>query len=111
VEARHLTRLSRALRTSGVNGVAAAFRGEAVFASGCSVLDRGYITVRPLYSAKTTMVSAFSENRAVRTSEVQDPETDFGQHCTVAITIGFRFLRQLYSRRTVYTIGVLPYMC
>jgi hypothetical protein len=83
VEARHLTRLSRALRTSGVNGVAAAFRGEAVFASGCSVLDRGYITVRPLYSAKTTMVSAFSENRAVRTSEVQDPETDFGQHCTV----------------------------
>jgi hypothetical protein len=30
------------------------------------------------------MVSALLEDRAVRTSEVQDPETGFGQHCTVA---------------------------
>ena len=33
-----------------------------------------------MYSAKTRAVSALFEDRAVRTSEVQDPETDFGQH-------------------------------
>jgi hypothetical protein len=31
------------------------------------------------------MVSAVSEDRAVRTNEVQDSETDFGQHCTIAL--------------------------
>jgi hypothetical protein len=40
--------------------------------------------IRPLYNAKTITVSASSEDRAVRTSEVQDPETDFGQHCSTA---------------------------
>jgi hypothetical protein len=47
------------------------------------VLDRGYITARPLYSAKAVTVSVLVEDRAVRTSEVHVPETDFGQHCYI----------------------------
>jgi hypothetical protein len=35
------------------------------------------------------MVSALLEDRAVRISEVQDPETGFGQHCTYRTMIIF----------------------
>jgi hypothetical protein len=43
--------------------------------------ERRLITAIPLRKVSTRIVSAIAKNRAMRTSEVQDPETDTGQHC------------------------------